>query len=137
MKAEGKVIECRTYETVCGPWSYFTLDDGQISLEKTSYIMIGTLESFENTKKYFEKKGQNVLVPLYIYVEDGERLLRAVRREQLQKEPRYAEVCRRFLADEADFCNENLERCGVKIVFENKQLEDCAEKIKTEIFEQL
>lgn len=32
-QAEGTVIESRTYETVCGLWSYFTLDDGQIDLE--------------------------------------------------------------------------------------------------------
>lgn len=137
MKAEGKVIECRTYETVCGPWSYFTLDDGQIALDKASYLMIGTLESFENTKNYFEKKGQDVLVPFYIHVEDGERLLRAVKREQLQKEPHFAEVCRRFLADEADFCRENLDRCGIEQIFENQDLENCVEKIKREIFEHL
>ena len=29
----GKVIECRTYETMMGPWSYFTADDGQIDLK--------------------------------------------------------------------------------------------------------
>ena len=43
VKKEGRLIECRTYETVCGPWDYFTVDDGQIELESGSYLMMGTL----------------------------------------------------------------------------------------------
>ena len=37
MKDAGKVIECRTYDTIYGPWSYFTADDGQIDLGSGSY----------------------------------------------------------------------------------------------------
>lgn len=137
MEFEDKVIESRTYDTVYGPWSYFTLDDGQIDLNTSSYLMIGTLESFENTKNYFGSKGQDVIVPVYVHVEDGERLLRAVKREQLQETPRYAELCRRFLADEEDFSPENMERCGIKTIFENKSLESCAKAIKEAVIEQL
>ena len=42
MKDAGKVIECRTYDTIYGPWSYFTADDGQIDLGSGSYLMMGT-----------------------------------------------------------------------------------------------
>ena len=42
-------------------------------------------------------------MPIYIEVEDGERLLRAIARERQQKTPQYEEMCRRFLADAADF----------------------------------
>ena len=125
---EGKVIELRTYETVHGPWSYFTADDGQFDLKGgNDYLMIGTLESYENMKNYF---GQEMLCPVYIQVEDGERLKRAIRREELQKEPKYAEMCRRFLADTEDFSEENLRRAGIKIRFENKELENCIKEIK-------
>ena len=137
MEQEGKIIECRTYETVCGPWSYFTLDDGQIETDQFSYLMIGTLESFENTKNYFEKKGWNVLVPIYICVEDGERLLRAVKREQRQTVPNYAEVCRRFLADEKDFSEDRLRRCGIGKAFENRDLKTCAQAVKKMIIGEL
>lgn len=41
MKDAGKVIECRTYDTIYGPWSYFTADDGQINLGSGSYLMMG------------------------------------------------------------------------------------------------
>ena len=119
------MIECLSYETVFGPWSYFTADDGQIDLSRGSYLMMGTLESYQKMKEYF---GPETLVPLYLYVEDGERLLRALLRERQQEKPRYAELCRRFLADEEDFSEEKLAAAGVgpEDRFENKDLEKAA-----------
>lgn len=130
MLGEKKVIESRTYNTVYGPWTYFTLDDGQIDVSNNNYIMIGTLESYEKTRAYF---GAAVMTPLYITVENGERLTRALNREKLQVEPRYAELCRRFLADEEDFKQDNLDKCGITYGFENNVLEDCYKKVKHEI----
>lgn len=134
-QAEGIVIESRTYETVCGPWSYFTLDDGQIDLENHRYLMIGTPESYLATKKYFERQKKTPLVPLYIHVEDGERLIRAIGRERLQKQPNYAEICRRFLADAEDFSAEVLDACGIEKVYENQVLEECIRELKKKIAE--
>ena len=65
--------------------------------------MIGTLEAYLQIRDYF---GKEKVVPIYIEVEDGERLSRALGREKLQKEPKYEEMCRRFLADAADFSEE-------------------------------
>lgn len=124
---EGKVIEYRTYETVHGPWTYFTADDGQVDLKVRSYLAIGTLESYENMKRYF---GEENVCPIYVEVEDGERLKRALDREELQEKPRYAEMCRRFLADTEDFSEENLERAGIKRRFQNVELESCMEEIR-------
>ena len=124
---EGKVIEYRTYETVHGPWTYFTADDGQVDLKVRSYLAIGTLESYENMKRYF---GEDNVCPIYVEVEDGERLKRALAREELQEKPRYAEMCRRFLADTEDFSEENLERAGIKRRFQNVELESCMEEIR-------
>lgn len=124
---EGKVIEYRTYETVHGPWTYFTADDGQVDLKARSYLAIGTLESYENMKRYF---GEENVCPIYVEVEDGERLKRALAREELQEKPRYAEMCRRFLADTEDFSEENLERAGIKRRFQNVELESCMEEIR-------
>lgn len=123
----GKLIEERTYDTVYGPWSYFTVDDGQINLEgREAYLMIGTLESYEKTRIYF---GEDKLYPMYIEVEDGERLIRAVERERTQKNPRYKELCRRFLADAEDFKEENLKRCGIEKRFMNQVLNNCLDEI--------
>lgn len=124
---QGKMIEWRTYETIHGPWSYATVDDGQIRLENTDYLAIGTLESYEKLREYY---GEDAVVPLYVTVDDGVRLERALQRERLQKIPKYQELCRRFLADEKDFSRENLERCGIKSAYVNEDLEECVRRIQ-------
>ena len=126
-KKEGRLIEERAYNTVYGIWRYFTADDGQFDFElDQDYLIIGTLESYEKMKAYF---GSEKVVPLYIEVEDGERLSRALAREKAQKEPKYAEMCRRFLADSKDFSEENLARVGITERYENTDFEDVVEKI--------
>lgn len=127
---EGKVIELRIYHTVHGEWKYFTVDDGQFRLEEEDYLMIGTLESYAKMRDYF---GTEVMEPLYIEVEDGERLQRALSRERQQKHPKYAELCRRFLADSEDFCEENLEKLGITERFENLKTEDTLRNIYEKI----
>lgn len=130
---QGKVIELRTYQTVCGPWSYATVDDGRMDLAQGHYLVIGTLESYEKVRNYF---GADAVVPLYVTVDDGLRLERALRREQGQKEPNYAELCRRFLADEADFSAENLKRLGIETAYDNQNLAACTEELRKFILEQ-
>ena len=85
LEAQGKVIELRAYNTVHGVWKYFTVDDGQFDGDE-NYIAIGTLESYAKMLAYM---GTDSLVPIYIDVDDGVRLLRAVERERKQKEPKY------------------------------------------------
>lgn len=126
LKRDGKVIECRTYETMCGPWSYATVDDGQFGQISGGCLMIGTLESYEKLRMYF---GTEYVDPIYVEVNDGLRLLRAVQREQEQTRPNYAEVCRRYLADEKDFDEEHLKRQGIVKRYENTDLEQCLKQI--------
>ncbi len=63
-------------------------------------------------------------------VDDGLRLQRALDRERAQDEPKYAELCRRFLADEADFSAEKLLEAGIERTFDNTALEECLEQIR-------
>lgn len=121
-----KVIEVRTYETVEGPWSYATIEDGQVNLENHSYLIIGTLESYEKLKAFY---GKEQLEPLYIEVEDGLRLERALIRERTQKNPKYLELCRRYLADDEDFSKEKLEKSEIKRAFQNESMEACLTEI--------
>ena len=123
---ESKIIELRTYQTVYGDWKYATIDDGQIDLSEADYLMIGTLESYMKTKAYY---GDENLVPLYIEVEDGERLMRAIARERQQEHPGYEEVCRRFLADQKDFSEENLAKAGITRRYQNDNKVRCKEEI--------
>lgn len=123
---EGRVIEVRSYDTKCGIWTYFTADDGQINLDRHDYLVIGTLVSYRALRDYF---GSDKLVPIYIEVEDGLRLYRALQRERKEKVPKYAEMCRRFLADSEDFSEDNLRKAGIERRFENLDLDACLEEI--------
>ena len=123
---ENKVIEHRTYDTIHGPWHYFTVYDQQINLQQDDYIMIGTLESFVQIREYF---GKDAVVPIYIEVENGERLERALGRERKQEHPKYEEMCRRFLADEQDFGEDKIEAAGITKRFSNINFPACVESV--------
>lgn len=126
MQEKKRVIELRSYDTKCGIWKYFTADDGQIDLEEFHYLAIGTLESYAAMTAYF---GVENVIPIYVEVEDGLRLLRAVERERLQTNPKYAELCRRFLADSEDFSEKNLKTAGIKRRFQNVDFDECIGEI--------
>jgi guanylate kinase len=128
---DGKMIEMRTYDTVYGPWRYFTADDGQIDLNTGRYIVIGTLEAYEEYVRYY---GNDTVLPIYIEVEDGLRLERAMKREKKQADPKYRELCRRFLADCEDFSEEKLQMQGISRRYENNgNIEDCITEIRQDI----
>ena len=114
----GKVIEIRKYDTVHGPWFYFTVDDESINLDSKDYLIIGTVESYVKIRDYY---GADKVLPIYIEVDDGIRLSRALERERGQAHPKYEEMCRRFLADQQDFSKENLERAEISNVFNNDE----------------
>lgn len=127
LEISGKVVECRCYQTVHGPWYYFTADDGQIDLEGgQDYLMIDTLDGYLQLAGYF---GKESVVPLYIEVEDGLRLARALERERGQEQPKYKELCRRFLEDEEDFSEEKLQAAGIRDRYPNQALHACQEEL--------
>lgn len=130
LKKENKIIEARAYETMHGVWRYFTVNDGQINLQKDNYIMITTLEAYLQIREYY---GYERIVPIYIDVDNGERLERALHRERKQAEPKYTEMCRRFIADEKDFSKEKLEAAGITTSYMNDEIETCIKTIKAAI----
>ena len=127
---EGKIIEQRSYDTVHGVWYYFTVNDGQIDLNRENYIMIQTLEGYEQIMNYY---GTSEVVPIYIEVEDGERLQRALNRERIQTEPKFAELCRRFLADTCDFSEDNIKALGIFTRYQNVDMDQCIGQIREDI----
>ena len=123
-----KIIEERKYDTVYGEWIYFTVDDGQIDLSNGDYLIIGTIDSLISISEYY---GSESVIPIMINTDDGIRLQRALKRELKQAEPKYAEMCRRFLADEEDFSEERKAKAGITRVFNNNDaIEDCINEIK-------
>lgn len=130
LEAQKKIIECRAYDTIHGIWYYYMVKDSQINLTYNDYLIIGTLESYIKIRDYF---GTNKVVPIYIELDDGERLTRALEREKTQSEPKYEEMCRRFLADCQDFSCEKLKEAGISKFYINNDLEKCLEEIKQDM----
>lgn len=108
LDSEGKIIEKRSYDTVHGIWNYFTCSDA-INLYN-NYLTVNTLEAYDQFLKYF---GDEYLVPILIKIDSGLRLQRALDRERSQANPKYAEMCRRFLADSEDFSLENIKKRNI------------------------
>ena len=131
LEENNRIIELRAYNTVHGIWKYFTADDGQIDKDSDSkYLIIATLEAYE---KYVEYYGNDMIVPIYIEIDDKTRIHRALTREDSQDEPKYAEMCRRFLADEQDFSNEKIEKAGIVKRYNNIDLNECISEIANDI----
>ena len=94
--------------------------------------MITTLVGYEKIRNYY---GEDRVSPIYIEVEDGLRLERALKRERQENNHKYAEMCRRFLADAKDFSEENLKSAGINKRFVNHDLNSTEEEIVTYIRE--
>lgn len=122
----GSVIESRAYHTYLGLWRYFTVADERIQLENHSYVMIATLEAYGHIQRFY---GADRVLPVLIELDDGVRLQRALDREKAQDQPKYEEMCRRFLADAEDFSEENIRKAGILRRFYNEDLEYCLEEI--------
>ena len=134
LQSRGLIVEMREYQTVYGPWKYFTVNDGNIQLDEENYSLIGTVEGYVMVRDYF---GEDKVVPIYVEVEDGDRLLRAIARETKQDIPKYEEMCRRFLADAKDFSEENIKAAGITRRFYNANLLETIQEIKSYIQKEL
>lgn len=133
LEEENRIIEMRCYDTCFGPWKYLTVNDEQIDLLQNDYLLIGTPEAYLSMRAYF---GKEAVVPLLIEIDDGVRLQRALDREKQQQEPKYDEMCRRFLADAKDFSEETLAQCEIPVRFENENLTECIDAL-TEYIEKI
>lgn len=122
----GLIIEGRAYNTMHGLWRYFTVNDTELDLDNKDYLIIGVLQSYISTRDYF---GADNVVPIYIEVDDGIRLQRALDREKRPENRKYTELCRRFLADTEDFAEEKLSAAGITRRFVNDDLDRCIEQI--------
>lgn len=98
MAAAGQMIERRSYQTVHGLWHYFTasarLDPAAV------YVLITTPSALPALAGGF---GRERITAVLLEAGDRVRLQRCLDREAAQEHPNFSEVCRRYLADEADF----------------------------------
>ena len=127
IKKSGLIIEERSYNTMHGVWRYFTVKDSSIDLSNNNYVIIGVLKSFIDTRDYL---GSDKVVPIYIEVDDGLRLQRALNREKKPENRRFKELCRRYLADSEDFSEDKIKDAGIDKRFENVDLSSCINEVK-------
>lgn len=128
LKRGGLVIEDRAYETIHGLWRYFMVKDEHLSIDRYDYLVTGgVLSSYLAVRDYF---GKERVLPVYIELDDGLRLTRALAREMQPENRRFKEMCRRFLADDEDFSEEKLKEAGIERRFVNEDLNSCLSEIR-------
>lgn len=115
LEANKQIVESRVYDTFYGKWYYFTCNEG-ISLDTNNYATINTLAAYDQFCEYYGKEN---IIPIYIQLDSGIRLQRALNRELQQQHPKYEEMCRRFLADQQDFSLENIQKRAIKNQVDN------------------
>lgn len=123
-----QMLEHKEYQTIHGIWKYGMVYDNQFNTNKNILIVL-TLErylSLLSSSIITPKK----IIPIYIEVDDGERLTRALEREKNQASPKYEELCRRFLSDSRDFSEENLQNANITKRFQNHNFSKCLQQIK-------
>lgn len=124
------IVEKRAYQTMQGIWNYFTLKFDV--KENKNYIMITTLAGAKALSDYY---GSNVRL-IYLHTDDKTRLLRCIDRESRQKTPNYSEVCRRFIADQIDFSEDNLAEFGYYYQIDtSRKITDCIDEWKKIYYE--
>lgn len=124
-EARGQVIEKREYHTVQGLWTYFTL---RFPLDRDR-LLITTLEG---AKALMDAYGPQAVCVAYLHADDRTRLLRCINREERQEHPDYAEVCRRFLADQSDFSDSRLAQFpNLHLIDTGSEVEDCLRQWET------
>lgn len=133
------VIELREYETTKGIWKYALIDNGQFQKGKNK-ILITTPSAIRCMIDYWDNKWSTNLIgyrdtnltvipkifPILIEVEDGERLIRSIRRERDKDHPDFEEICRRYIADKADFAFMPFPY----VEFKNEKAETCIDQVK-------
>lgn len=136
MEKQKQIVELRTYQTMFGPWHYFT-GAQNIDLNVHNYITINTLVGYDQFVSYY---GNEATLPILLQMNDGIRLQRALDRERIQAKPKYEEMCRRFLADAEDFSLENIQKRNINsdnIIDNSGTLEETIQKVYKVLEKQL
>lgn len=116
--ANGRIIEERHYDTINGLWRYFTVNDNQLQNIPVNKDIV-VVASLYQVKLYQDYFGKDVVIPVYIDLDDYILLSRSLQREKRNPTPNIVELCRRFISDKNDFSEELKKEVGVNKVFWN------------------
>lgn len=125
---EHKLIERRDYDTIHGIWSYATRGDN-LDLNQ-NYLVINTWDGYQKYIDYFD---ESTVYPFYFDLDQNTRFERAYEREKREKEKKYLEMCRRFLADEKDFSKDKLLKYHPIMIDNNGSIENTEKQIEYQL----
>lgn len=129
LKNANRIIESRSYKTACGDiWSYATLVPDEV-LSNNIYVGTGSLESYLMIKEKYPED----IIPILLWVDDYNLILRSINREQGGSRDSFKEICRRFISDAEDYSDERINASGISkknIVKNTESLSSTVSKIK-------
>ena len=103
-----------------------------MDLETGDYLMIGTLEAYEKMVRYY---GAENILPLYVEVEDGERLARALARRAAAGAAEVQGAVPPFPCGRGGlFGGKAAPDLGIQRRFRNEDIEHCLEEITEVIY---
>ena len=125
LDGQGKVIECRSYKLVNGEAKYFHCKEGLDG--DYIYVAIGTIEVLQKFIEYF---GSDIVIPIFIFVNDLDRIERCLVRERQKSKPDIEEMCRRFITDKrVDFELSKLKSIKGLRIIENDNIDNCVNNV--------
>lgn len=126
LRETNSIIEYRKYQTSHGEWYYFMSNDKQIDVQSDEkYIVINTIFGVKKLKEMYG----NSVIPIHLYVNDRDRLLRCFAREAAGNED-FVEMCRRYVSDTKDYSSDTFYRLKIpNNVFINDNVVECVNSI--------
>ncbi len=115
------------------PYTTRPIRDGETQDKDYHFCNEEDVKRLSAQGRIIELREYNTVLPIYVEVEDGDRLIRAIHREKGQQVPKYEEMCRRFLADASDFSEEKLHEAGITRRFVNDDMDTVLAEISAYI----
>lgn len=112
MEKNNEFVETRKYSVINNQtWIYGIHKDSIDLFSEGDYICIVDCDGFESLQGYYGKEN---VVGIYLYVNNRERLLRALNRCELS-DTDVDEIVRRYTKDNVDFRKETIDKCVLRI----------------------
>ena len=118
IKNDDLIVSEKCVDTVRGRQLY--IQTVPKNYKEKNYLVISGIS--EIIDEFYNKVGEKYVCPIGIDVNDRDLLIRSIYRESKNSNPKYKEVCRRFISDKEDFekiehqyehfKNDDYELCG-------------------------
>lgn len=105
-------VETRSYNVIGGEVWYYGVSKNEINLGLGgNYACVVDGQGFKTLRNYY---GKDNVIGIYLYVNNRERLLRALNRCKVDDKA-VDEIVRRYIKDDEDFTNEVINQCILKV----------------------